>query len=485
MMMREEAEVADSVNPPRGLLLVLCSAGIVVATMHTAIVPLVPTLPEIFDTGPAAAYWAVTATLLAAAVLTPIAGRLGDMYGKKRILLVTLVSLVIGSVLCAFAHTIEMMIAGRALQGAASGAIALGISILRDELPEERVGPAIALMSSSMGLGGAFGLPVAAVVADTSDWHVLFWGAGAMSLACLVAVWRLVPESPVKSPGRFDAVGAIGLAAGLVCLMLVITRGNDVGWTSPQILGLAAGALVVFPIWGVHQLRRTSPLVDLRVSARPQVLFTNLATISIGFTMYGTSLICTQIFMSPEASGYGMDLTMVEAGLLLAPGGLMMFVFSRVGAKISAVKGPRVALLAGAVVITLGYAWGLAMHADAYAVMLCTILVSAGIGMAYAAMPALIMGAVPVSETAAANGLNALMRSLGMTSSAAVLSAVLSASTIVVAGHTMPSSHAITLGFTVCLVAAVVSMVVGWLIPKEPSTEKIEHGAGSVVAAKA
>lgn len=478
--------MAETVTPPRGLLVVLCSAGIVVSTMHTAIVPLVPKLPDILHTGPADAYWAVTATLLAAAVLTPIAGRLGDMYGKKRILIGTLVSLVVGSVVCAFADSIETMVVGRALQGAASGAIALGISILRDELPEERVGPAIALMSSSMGLGGAFGLPIAAVIADGTDWHVLFWIAAAMSLACLVAVWFLVPESPVKSPGRFDVVGAIGLAAGLICLMLVITRGNQQGWTSAEILGLLAGAVVVFPLWGFHQMRRREPLVDLRVSSRPQVLFTNLASISIGFAMYGTSLICTQILMSPEGSGYGLGLTMVETGLVMAPGGLMMFVCSRLGARISAARGPRTSLLVGTVVLGVGYAVGLVAHGDVVSVVACSVLVSGGIGIAYAAMPALIMDAVPVSETAAANGLNALMRSLGTTSSAAVLSAVLSAATVVVAGHEMPSGEAISRGFAVCLAAAVISLGLGALVPRRGSgsAQLSEHRSGGVVSAQ-
>ncbi|WP_239459963.1 MFS transporter [Nocardioides daejeonensis] len=472
-----------SVAPPRGLLAVLCSAGIVVSTMHTAIVPLVPRLPEILHADPAEAYWAVTATLLAAAVLTPIAGRLGDMFGKKLVLVATLVSLVVGSVICAFADSIATMVAGRALQGAASGAIALGISILRDELPAEEVGPAIALMSSSMGLGGAFGLPIAAVVAEASDWHMLFWIAAVMSIACLISVIMLVPESPVKSPGRFDMLGAVGLATGLICLMLAITRGNQRGWVSAEILGLLAGAAVVFPLWGWYQLRRREPLVDLRVSARPQVLFTNLASITIGFAMYGTSLICTQILMAPPDSGYGLDLTMVETGLALAPGGIVMFFCSRLGARISAMRGPRTSLLVGAVIIACGYAVGLITHEYLASIIACSVLVSGGIGIAYAAMPALIMDAVPVSETAAANGLNALMRSLGTTSSAAVLSAVLSATTLVVGGHVVPTGSAITAAFAVCLGAAVVSLGFGGLVPRR-SAELGEQRPSGVVAAE-
>ncbi|CAM3522619.1 MFS transporter [Nocardioides dubius] len=469
---------------PRGLLLVLCATGIVVTIMHTLIVPLVPVLPEILHSNPTDAYWALTSTLLAAAILTPIAGRLGDMFGKKLILIGCLTSLAIGSVICAFADTVPVMVTGRALQGAASGAIALGISILRDELPPQKVGPAVALMSSSMGLGGAFGMPIAAAVADRFDWHVLFWGSAALSVLCLALVVFLVPESPVRTPGRFDVVGSLGLVVGLTATMLTITRGQEWGWASVEVLGLVGVAVVVFPLWGWHQMRVREPLVDLRVSAHPQVLFTNLASIGVGFALYGTSLLFTQILMSPEASGYGLGLDMVEAGLVLAPGGFAMFFAARAAAKVTERHGARISLLGGIVVIAAGYLLGVIAHDQLWQVITINILVSIGIGIAFAAMPALIMGAVPITETAAANGLNALMRSLGTTSSSAVFSAVLAGSTILVAGHAMPSGEAIETSLIIGLCAALVALVFGFLLPKA-SAPIGEHGHGGVVPAEA
>ncbi len=477
---------------PRGLLVVLCGAGIVVSTMHTLIVPLIPHLPETFDTDPSTGYWAVTATLLAAAVMTPIAGRLGDMFGKQRMLVATLTMLLTGSVVCALAENIETMIIGRALQGAASGAIALGISILRDELPKERVGPAIALMSSSMGLGGAFGMPIAAVIADRADWHVLFWIAAGMALACLLAVVRWVPESPIKTPGHFDVVGALGLATALVALMVIITRGNAWGWFSGTVLALAAVVVVVFPIWAWFELRVHSPLVDLRVSARPQVLFTNLTSIAVGFAMYGTSLVCIQMLMAPTSMTYGQGLSMIEAGLVLAPGGFFMFICSRLGASLSAARGPRTSLLVGILLLVVGYGQGLLLHGSTLEIAICNVLVSSGVGIAYAAMPALIMGAVPVSETAAANGLNALMRSLGTTSSAAVVSAVLAASTVTLGVSKLPTATAINNTFIVCLCASGVALLLGLLVPRsasanfeEESAELLEERPSGIVTSEA
>ncbi|MFS3127823.1 MFS transporter [Nocardioides sp. Bht2] len=452
---------------PKGLLLVLCATGIVVTIMHTLIVPLVPVLPEILHSDAGNAYWALTATLLAAAVVTPIAGRLGDMFGKKLVLVGCLVVLTLGSTICAFADSVPVMVTGRAFQGAASGAVALGISILRDELPPQKVGAAIAMMSSSMGLGGAFGMPIAAAVADQFDWHALFWGSAALSLICLVLVIWLVPESPVRTPGRFDYVGSLGLVVALTATMVAITRGDHWGWASTEVLSLVAVAVIVFPLWGWHQMRVAEPLVDLRTSAHPQVLFTNLASVGVGFALYGTSLLFSQILMSPKASGYGVGMTMIEAGMVLAPGGFAMFFAAQIGARISAARGARVSLLWGIAVILGGYLLGVFAHDQLWQVMAINILVSIGIGIAFAATPALIMAAVPISETAAANGLNSLMRSLGTTSSSAVLSAVLAGSTVLVAGYTMPSSEAIETAMIIGFVAALIAMFFGFLVPRQ------------------
>ena len=202
---------------------------------------------------------------------------------------------------------------------------------MRDELPPTRVGPAVAQVSATLGVGGAIGLPVAAVIAEKGSWHTLFWVAAALALIGVVAVAALVPESPVKTPARFDTVGALGLAAGLVMLLVAITKGGDWGWSDGVTLGLIGGSLVVFLVWGAWELRRAAPLVDLRVSARPQVLFTNISSVAVGFAMYGMSLIPMQILMAPEQTGDGMGRTMIQAGLLLAPSGFVMLPLLRRG----------------------------------------------------------------------------------------------------------------------------------------------------------
>lgn len=443
-----------------------CLCGIVVALSQTLIIPLVSSLPEILHSSADDASWAITATLLTASVATPIAGRLGDMFGKRLMLVVSMGFLLVGSVVSAVSAGLALMVAGRALQGLAMGAIALGISVLRDELPADKVGSGVARMSATMGVGGAIGMPLAAFIADKTDWQALFWMTAVLAAVCAVAVIVVIPESPVRSPAPFDFVGSIGLAAALTMLLLAITKGGDWGWGDGLTLGLLAASLVVFLVWGAWELRRRAPLVDLRVSAGPQVLFTNIASVAIGFAMYGMSLIPVQILMAPEQAGYGLGMSMTQAGLLMAPSGLLMYLTSSVGARITRARGPRTSLATGVVVIGIGYVVMLLLRDSAWEVALGTAVIGAGVGIAYAAMPALIMGAVPLTETAAANGLNSLMRSVGTSLSSAVVGVVLAHHVVSLGGgYTVPSSGGFTITLWITLAACALAFGLTLLIP--------------------
>ncbi|MEU2253034.1 MFS transporter [Nocardia xishanensis] len=450
---------------PALLIATLGMVGVVVSLMQTLVIPIIPALPTLLGTSASNASWVITSTLLAGAVFTPISGRLGDMFGKRRVLFANLLSLIAGSVVCASFSSLLPEIVGRSLQGAAVGAIPLGISIMRDELPAERVGSAMAIMSATLGVGGAIGLPVAAAIAQNADWHVLFWSSAALGVVCAALVFVFVPESPVRTPARFDFGGAVGLSIALLALLVAITKGADWGWSSASILSLFGVSLVVFLGWGFFELRQRAPLVDLRVSARPRVLFTNMASIAVGFSLYGMSLTFPQLLMAPEQTGYGFGLSMVSAGLALAPTGLVMMALSPVSARLSAARGPKLTLMLGSAVIAAGYLCAVLLMNSVWEIMLAAVIVAGGVGLAYAAMPALIMGAVPITETAAANGLNSLMRSIGTSTSSAVMSVVLAHMTISLGAHLLPSRDGFHTTFFIAMAAAIVAIALTACIP--------------------
>ncbi|WP_369037650.1 MFS transporter [Streptomyces adonidis] len=455
---------------PNAVVAVLAFGGIVVALMQTLVIPIVPELPKLLDAPSSDTAWAVTATLLAAAVATPMMGRLGDMYGKRRMLLVSLVLLVAGSVTAALSDSLVPMIAGRALQGLASGVIPLGISIMRDELPAERLGSATAMMSASLGVGGALGLPAAALIADNFDWHVLFWSSAAMGVVALVLVLAFVPESRVRTGGRFDLIGAAGLAVGLISLLLAISKGADWGWGSGTTLGLFAAAVVVLLAWGFFELRTSQPLVDLRTTARSQVLFTNLASVALGFAMFAMSLALPQLLQLPEATGYGLGQSLLAAGLVMAPSGLVMMATAPVSAAVSKAKGPKVTLMIGALIVASGYGLNIVLMSELWHFIVVSCVIGAGIGFTYGAMPALIMGAVPASETGSANSLNTLMRSIGTSSASAVAGVVLAQMTTDFGGTALPSENGFKTVLAIGAGAALVAFAIASFIPGRRAT---------------
>ncbi|MFK3735438.1 MFS transporter [Streptomyces sp. NPDC088090] len=450
---------------PGGVVGVLAFAGIVAALMQTLVVPLIGDLPRLLHADASDASWVITATLLAAAVATPVAGRLGDTLGKRTVLLASTVPLIAGSVVCALSDSVVPMIVGRGLQGLGMGVVPVGISLLRDVLPPERLGGSIALMSASMGVGGALGLPFSAAVAEHASWRVLFWVAAALSTVVAVLIHRLVPAGRRNpNPGRFDLPGALGLGTGLVSLLLAVSKGATWGWGSATTLGLFAAAAVVLLAWGFWELRTRDPLVDLRVTARPVVLLTNLASVLVGFSMYAQSLVVPQLLQLPEATGYGLGQSMMAMGLWMAPAGLAMMLLAPLGAKLSAARGPKVTLSVGALVISAGYASSLALMGSTWGLLVVTLVCNTGVGLAYGAMPALIMGSVPAEETASANSFNTLMRSIGTSVSAAVIGVVLAQMTTTLGGHVLPSEDgfraAMLIGAGVALLASAVAALI-------------------------
>ena len=470
-------------QPARGasgaVVPVLAFAGIVVAVMQTLLVPVIKDLPQLLGTEPSNATWVLTSTLLSGAVATPIMGRLGDLYGKRRMMIFSLAVMVVGALVSALTSDLLTMIAGRALQGFAMGAIPLGIGLMRDMLPREKLGSAMALMSSSIGVGGGLALPAAALVAQHADWHALFYGAAGLGAFAIALTLLVVPESPARAEGTFDFLGAIGLSAGLVLFLLPITKGSDWGWTSGTTLGLFGAAAVVLVLWGVMELRLKAPLVDLRTTARPAVLFTNLASIMVGVSFYVVSLVLPQLLQLPKATGYGLGQSMVTAGLLVAPLGLTMMLTAPVYARLSARYGPKVTLILGMLIIAIGYGAGLRLMSAPWQSLVIAVILGAGIGLAYSSLPALIVGAVPASETGAANGLNTLMRSIGTSVSSAVVGMVLANTANDVNGVAVPTMHGFRVSFLIATAAVALGLVLALFLPRTRPAAKPQLRASS------
>ncbi|WP_345631007.1 MFS transporter [Rugosimonospora acidiphila] len=439
--------------------------ALMVSLSQSLLVPVLPILPQRLNTSSGNVEWLLTSTLLVGAVAVPVFGRLGDMFGKRLMLMVALTALAAGSLLDAVTSNVPLLIAGRAVQGASLAAIPLGISLLSSVLPPQRVRGAIALVSAMLGVGGALGLPLAGLVGEHADFHVLFWITAVAGAASLAATPLAVREAPSRSGGRVDIPGAVLLSTGLVALLLPLAQGESWGWGSLRTVGLLVLALVLLVVFVVVERRVVAALVDISAMSRRPIMLTNLASLLFGFALFA-SLIGTSSFVeAPRAAGYGFGSSIVVGGLCLLPSGLLMLALAPVAARLIGLWGAHRTLALGALIVAAGWLMRVVATGSVWEVVIGSTIIGGGTGIGYAAMPTLINRNTPVSEIAAANGLNSLSRSLGSSLASAVGGSILAASTVTLGGFALPSLAAYRVLFAVCGAAGVAAAVAALFIP--------------------
>lgn len=431
------------------------------------VIPLLPDFPKILGVSADDASWLVTVTLLTSAVATAIVSRLADMFGKRRMMLISMTMIVVGSLVAAIGGNFVALLIGRGLQGFAISMIPVGISIMRDELPKEKVASATALMSATLGIGSALGLPLSGLIFEHLGWPAIFWLSAIVGVLLIIAVAVVVPESSVRTRGKFDFLGAVMLSTALTAILLAISKGARWGWTSELTLLMFVIGIVTLALWFPYELRVTQPMVDLRTSAKRPVLLTNVASILVGFSMYANNLSTTQQLQMPKISGYGFELGVMAAGLCMIPAGLAMVFFAPVSANITKRFGAKITLIVGGTVLALAYIARVFLTGSIALIIISAAVVSIGTAIAYSAMPMLIMRSVPITETASANGLNSLLRSVGTSTSSAVVAAMLTSMVIPSGpGEGLPSIDAFKNIFWLAALAAVAAAAAAAFIPR-------------------
>lgn len=442
-------------------VLSLAFGGLVATLMQSLIVPLLPQLPELLDAPASQTSWLVTATLLSGAVSNVLGGRLADMYGKRKVLIVCLSLLILGSLLGALVNTVGLLIVARSLQGSAMAMVPVGTSALRDLVSGKLLIKSIAVISAMVGVGGTLGFTISAVMAEFLDWHWLFVGSAVLGGISLLGILFFLPDIPGHSGGKLDVPGVLGLVVGIVGILLAITEGGQWGWFSPLTIGCLLGSVALLVLWGWHQTHTEDPLIDLRTVASRPVLFTNLSMLLVGFSMYGSILTTPQLIQLPEATGYGFGQSVLVAGLCVAPGAFFALLAPNLAARLTQMRGPRTTLAIGAAIIVAGFVLLLIDHSELWQIVVSSALTSVGVGFCFGAAPTLIMEHVPRAKTGEANGINNLARSLGTSTSSAVIAAIFAGMVIQdgFGAGTLPSESAFLFVFASAAVAGL--LVIG------------------------
>jgi EmrB/QacA subfamily drug resistance transporter len=443
-------------------LAVLITAALAYALSQTMVVPALPGIQAELGASQTTATFVFTAFLLTASVATPIVGRLGDMFGKERMLVATLVAFGIGSLIAALSHSIGWLIAGRAVQGVAGAVFPLAFGIIRDEFPPEKVATGIGLISATFGIGGGAGLVLSGVILDHFNYELIFWLGLVVTVFAIVMTHFFVPESPVRSPAKIDWGGAALLGAALVSLLVGVSEGNTLGWESPTILGLFAGSLVLLYIWVRYERRQPEPLVDMKMMRNRTVLSTNLTAMLVGFGMFGSFILIPQFVQIPAVSGYGFGASVTEAGIFMLPSAFVMLVAGPMSGMLGERFGSKLPLLIGTGLATASFILLATAHSTHLEIYIASGLLGLGVGFSFAAMANLIVGAVDQRQTGVATGINTIARTIGGSIGGQVAASVVSG-TVLASG--LPAESGFTVAFVISAVGVAAAFVAALSIP--------------------
>ncbi|MFT4262593.1 MAG: MFS transporter [Nocardioides sp.] len=456
-------------------LFIVGLGALAVSMSQTMLAPALGQLNELYGVN---ANWLLTAPLLVAAVCVPVLGRLGDMFGKRLMLLVALAALTVGSLIDALTSDIGWLIAGRAVQGISSAAVPLGISLVATLMPRHKAASAVAVISAMLGVGGALAMPLAGLIAENWDWHLLSWTTAVAGAIAFPLVLLFVPESLQRDGGRVDVPGTILLSIGLVSLILPLEQSHDWGWTSPGVLGLLIVSAATFAIFVAVETRTREPLVDITALRRRPIATTNLASVCFGFALFASFIGTSTFVEAGRWTGYGLEASLVAGGMTMLPSGLMMLIFSPLAAKLIPRWGAPRTMALGAFIVAAGWLLRIVLSDSLWQVMLGTTITGIGTGFGYATIPTLINLHTPPHEIAAANGLNTLFRNLGSTLATSIGTAILTSSLVyhVVDGEVVGAASSFTAYRWLFAVCAVAALVAGLLVLTIPSGIAAQRG---------
>ncbi len=442
------------------------------ALLQSLVIPVLTTVQHELHTTQGAVTWVLTAYLLSASVMTPILGRVGDMIGKERVFVATLVALAVGSLLAAVAPSIAVMIVARVIQGIGGGMIPVAFGIIRDEFPAERVAGAVGALASLTAVGAGLGIVLAGPIVKALDYHWLFWLPMILTVIAAVSAVLFVPESPVRTPGRISWLPAVLLSAWLVALLVALSEAPDWGWGSGRVLGLLAGAVVLAAGWVITELRAATPLIDMAMMRRTAVWTNNLVALLLGVGMYATFAFLPEFVQTPAAAGYGFGASITRSGLMLLPSAVTMFAVGMFAGRLAARLGGKVLVIAGCLIGAGAMAILAFAHHQQWQIYVSNAIMGVGFGLAFSAMSALIVVAVPPSQTGVASGMNANIRTIGGSIGSAAMASIVTSH---LAPSGLPRESGYTTGFAVMTGGLVLAALAGLLIP---SVQRLRQRAG-------
>src|SRR5450759_2546833 len=435
------------------------------ALLQSLVTPILPTIQHDLHTSQSTVTWVLTVYLLSASIFTPILGRVGDMVGKERMLVVTLGALALGSVMAGLAHSVGLLIVARAIQGIGGAVLPLSFGIIRDEFPATKVATGVGIVAAMAAVGGGAGIVLAGPIVSHLNYHWLFWIPLIITAIAAVCAQLFVPESPVRTPGRISWLAAVLLSGWLVALLLGVSQAPTWGWASSKVIGLIVLAVVIGVAWVIAELCSKQPLIDMEMMRVPAVWTNNLVAFLFGIGMYSVMAFLPEFLQTPKSAGYGFGASIIQSGLFLMPLTVTMFFFGLLSGRIAAAVGSKSAVIMGSIASCGAYLILAFAHEQPWEIYAASTLLGVGLGLAFSAMSNLIVQAVPPAQTGVASGMNANIRTIGGAIGAAVMSSIVTSQVL---RDGFPTKSGYTDGFVFLAAMTVIAVIAAIFIPTEP-----------------
>ncbi|MFD8871159.1 MFS transporter [Streptomyces sp. NPDC059590] len=467
-LLRGRRGTAEGGTGPSLVVPAVLTAALAASMAQTIVISALPAFGRSLHVSGAATTWLLTSFMLASAVTTPIAGRLGDLFGYRRVLLACLGCFTAGTLLCALgaeAGSLPLLLAGRAVSGVSGGVFPLAFGLVRTAVEPHRARGVIAMLSAMFGVGGAAGMVLSGPMSGAFGTAWLFWPLLVLAGAAL-ALARRLPPGAAPPGGRVDLAGAALLGSTLVCLLLGIGQGAAWGWGSPRVIGLLLGAAAALAAFGTVESRVDAPLVDPRVLRRRPVAATNVVTFIVGAAMFGVITLVPRFVQTPPSAGYGFAASAGEAGLVLVPVAVVMLAVSPLTTRLRDRFGARAPLRLGVACGGLAFALLAVAHAHMWQFHAAGVLIGAGYGLSFAALGTLVVDTAGPADIGVASGVNTIARTVGGAVGAQMAAAVLDAAGPAGAPG-FPAESGYTSAFAVVALVACGALAASWAIPEK------------------
>lgn len=455
---------ASSSSRVTAILASLSMGAIAFALMQSLVVPAIPVIQEATGGSETSVSWILTGYLLVASVATPIIGRLGDVYGKQRVLVYCLVGVAFGVVVTGIQPSnLGLLIVGRSIMGLGGGIFPLAFAIIRDEFPAERIASGIGFLSSLIGAASGFGIVIAGLVIQYASYELIFWLPLVAVIPAILTAKYIIPPSPQQTGSSINWFSAALMSIGLSAVLVAITEAVTWGWGSPRTIGLLAIGFVFVGVWIFNELRARVPLVDMGMMRLRGIWTTNLVAFLVGIGMYASFLLVPLLVQEPTSTGYGFGADVIHGALYVLPMAVTMLIAGQIVGPVEARVGSRPALLAGCLITAVSFLMLVPWHQSSIDIYVSSALMGLGIGLAYATLATLVVENADPSQTGVASGMNNVLRTVGGAFGGQIAATIL-ASNVLPGG--LPSEDAFVLAFVMCGIASLAAFAAAFAIPR-------------------